>query len=71
MEEIVAHSLEELYTEFERTDWMLLESGLKDMVPMKRGLRQWNTCRRCMTAWLRCLCETKSISFNAIILEDC
>ena len=31
MENIVAHSLEKLYTEFENADRIFLESGLKDM----------------------------------------
>lgn len=31
MENIVAHSLEKLYTEFEEADQIFLDSGMKDM----------------------------------------
>ena len=31
MKNIVAHSLEKLYTEFEKVDQLFLDSGMKDM----------------------------------------
>ena len=38
MENIVAHSLEKLYTEFEKADQLFLDSGMKDMDAYEKGL---------------------------------
>lgn len=40
MENIVAHSLEKLYTEFERADQLFLDSGMKDMDAYEEGLAE-------------------------------
>ena len=38
MKNIVAHSLEKLYTEFEKADQLFLDSGMKDMDAYEKGL---------------------------------
>ena len=40
MENIVAHSLEKLYTEFEKADQLFLDSGMKDMDAYEKGLAE-------------------------------
>lgn len=40
MENIVAHSLEKLYTEFEQADQLFLDSGMKDMDAYEKGLAE-------------------------------
>lgn len=40
MENIVAHSLEKLYTEFEKADQIFLDSGMKDTVAYEEGLAE-------------------------------
>ncbi len=40
MKNIVAHSLEKLYTEFEKADQLFLDSGMKDMDAYEKGLEE-------------------------------
>ena len=40
MENIIAHSLEKLYTEFEKADQLFLDSGMKDMDAYEKGLAE-------------------------------
>lgn len=40
MENIVAQSLEKLYTEFEKADQLFLDSGMKDMDFYEKGLAE-------------------------------
>lgn len=40
MENIVAHSLEKLYREFEKADQIYLDSGMKDMDAYEKGLAE-------------------------------
>ena len=40
MKNIVAHSLEKLYTEFEKADQLFLDSGMKDMDAYEKGLAE-------------------------------
>ena len=40
MENIVAHSLVKLYTEFEKADQLFLDSGMKDMDAYEKGLAE-------------------------------
>ena len=40
MENIVAHSLEKLYTKFEEADQLFLDSGMKDMDAYEKGLAE-------------------------------
>ena len=64
MENIVAHSLEKLYREFEKADQIFLESSMKNMDAYEKGLAeaaggsQRNTWRPCITAWTGCCAAT-------------
>ncbi|MDE5892035.1 MAG: UPF0236 family protein, partial [Acetatifactor sp.] len=40
MENIIAHSLEKLYREFEKADQIFLESGMKDTDAYEKGLAE-------------------------------
>lgn len=40
MENIPAHSLEKLYTEFEKADQLCLDFGMKDMDAYEKGLAE-------------------------------
>ena len=59
MENIIAHSLEKLYTEFEKADQFFLDSGMKDMDTYEKSLAE--AARRAAaeqqalyTAWTGC-----------------
>lgn len=60
MENIIAHSLEKLYREFEKADQIFLDSGMKDTDahekdwPRRQDGLQRNTWRLCITAWTGC-----------------